>query len=163
MANSGNKRTLNLTVKNRHSFNLFLDIFESVTTLLFNIRFTVVTDFIATLFTGLSSLVRIKRVKLVISKVNLIGSQIQIFLIKPIKIVNSMKETGKVSATISISDVMTFVSKAIQKIQSTINLKKITIGFTAILANLYPLSAYDVQTLGTMDVETLGDLDYVLS
>lgn len=160
---AGNKKVLNLSVKNRKTFNIFLDVFESVATLLFNIRSTIVTDFIMSLYIALFTSIKVKKVKLIISKVNLIANQIQILNLKKIKIVNLLRETDKVSTNIPIRVFLSFVSRLALKVVSTINTKKISMTFTAILATFYTLGQYDIVTLGTMDTSTLGDLDYVLS
>ena len=77
-----------------------------------------------------------------------------------VRIIYVAKERMKAVVTILLKNRITFISKAIQKLVSTIVIKKIQIIATPILAQFFTLGYFDPQTLGTLDVLTLGEMDY---
>lgn len=160
---AGNKKLFNIKINYEKAFSVALSVFESVATLLFPMKIRIEFLFIMNVFSKSSSIINLKKITLMVSKVILVVKNSQTINLKRIFISVFVRETGKIFSTITLQHFMSFTSKLIQKTYSNINLKKLSFTFTAILASLYPLSTYDIQTLGTMDVVTLGNLDYVLS
>ena len=91
----------------------------------------------------------------------LIVKPTQVFNLKKISIQALSKLIGQLFATININNSIFFISKAIQRVITSVIIKKIR--FTAILATFFTLGDYDPDTLLVMDTETLGDLDYIES
>ena len=98
-----------------------------------------------------------------ISQVKLIVKPTQVFNLKKISIQALSKLIGQLFATININNSIFFISKAIQRVITSVIIKKIRFTFTAILATFFTLGDYDPDTLLVMDTETLGDLDYIES
>jgi hypothetical protein len=106
--------------------------------------------------------ITLKKIKIVASG-KLIGKQTQTINLKRIRINISTKIIGKMVSVIRLKKIIVFVSTARQKILSSIILKKIQFGFTAILATFFTLADHDPSALSVMDVQTLADLDYIES
>jgi hypothetical protein len=109
------------------------------------------------------SVIRLRRIRLVVSKTSLIANMIQTIQLRRINIIASMKQIMGFISTISLRIPITFISKATQKLVSTIALRRIRIIADPIIAAFFILGDYDPLTLGDLDGETLGDLDYVES
>jgi len=108
------------------------------------------------------SLIRVKRIRIVISTVKLITKITQSINSKYIKIVYSIKEIMKFIIEINIGNPIFFISKARQKIIMLLSNGFLSIVATAVYAVFYLLGEFDPQTLGTLDTEILGDMDYSL-
>jgi hypothetical protein len=72
------------------------------------------------------------------------------------------KETGKIY--IAIDNVHNLIGNTYAglRVSQSIELNSSFISGSGVLAQLYPLSRYDADTLATMDVQTLSDLDSIL-
>jgi len=160
---AGNKKSFNLTSVSSKTFNLILSSFDYAVTFLFRIRNKIQITFIASLINKVTQTINLKKIKILISQVKLIVKPTQTINLKKIKFTAISKLIGKIISIIRIKNVITFISTARQRIVSSIILKKIKIGFTAILATFFTLAYHDPSTLATMDIQTLADLDYVES
>lgn len=160
---TGNKKSFNLTSVSSNTFKLILTSFDYAITFLFRIRNKIQITFIASIINKMTQTINLKKIRIIISQVKLIVSPTQIFNLKKIKILAVSKLIGKLVSTIRIKNTIVFVSKATQKTISSIILKKVKFGFTAILATFFTLAYHDPSTLATMDVQTLAELDYIAS
>lgn len=158
-----NKKTFNVINRISKSFSMIISHFAFATTLLFRVRFTIRQIITPTFAVKASSIINLRKVKLVISQVKLITKITQTINLRKIKLNMTMKEIGKLVITMYGRVRIGFVSKAIQKASSSIIIKKVQILATPILATFYTLGNFDPDTLGTLDVLTLGDMDYTIT
>jgi len=155
-----NQKTFNLTNRISKSFDMVIDNFAYVATLLMNILFKLRIVFSPTFAIAFLTNINIRKVKLIISQVKLRVSITQTINARRVRIIYVARERIKAVVTILLRNRITFISKAIQKLVSTIVIKKIQIIATPILAQFFTLGYFDPQTLGTLDVLTLGQMDY---
>lgn len=160
---AGNEKSFKIVSVSSKTYNLILSSFDFAVTFLFRIRNKIKITFLASLVSKVTQTFNLKKIKIVISQVKLIVSQTQTLNLKKIRLNISSKLIGKVVSIIKVKNVILFISKARQRIVSSIILKKIKFGFTAILATFFTLAYHDPSTLSVMDVQTLGELDYVES
>lgn len=160
---TGNKKSFNIVSVSSKAFSFILDSFDYAVTFLFRINNKIRISFIGSAIVKFTQIINLKRIRIIISQVKLIVKPTQIFNLKKIKILISSKLIGKISSILHIKNTILFISKARQRIISSIILKKISFVFTAILATFFTLGEYDPDTLATMDIKTLGDLDYIES
>lgn len=159
---AGNKKSFDLRVVYSKTFPLILSTFDYAVTFLFRIRNKISITFVSQLISNFITIINLKRIRILASG-KLIGKQTQTINLKRVRLVISTKAIGKILSTIRIKKLMTFVSTARQKVLSSIVIKKIKFGFTAILATFFTLADHDPSALSVMDVQTLADLDYTES
>ena len=157
------RKSFSLYTKTRKSFNIVMSYFDYTISFIFNITNRIRISFASSAIVRSVSNINLKRIRIVISQVKLITSMLQTINLKRVRIVATARERGRLIVSIIQRLNITFVSKALQRLATTIILKKIKFTFTAILATFYTLAYHDPSTLATMDVETLEDLDYLLS
>jgi len=155
-----NQKTFKLTNRISKSFDLVIDNFSYATTLLMNILFKLRITFSPTFSIAFLTNINLRKIKLIISQVKLSVSITQTINAKKVRIVYVARERIKALVTILSINRISFISKVIQKLFSTIVIKKIQIIATPILAQFFTLGYFDPQTLGTLDVLTLGEMDY---
>ena len=155
-----NQKTFNLTNRISKSFYLIIDNFFYAATLLMNVLFKLRITFSPTFAIAFLTNINLRKIKLIISQVKLRVSITQTINARRVRIIYVAKERMKAVVTILLKNRITFISKAIQKLVSTIVIKKIQIIATPILAQFFTLGYFDPQTLGTLDVLTLGEMDY---
>lgn len=158
-----NKKTYNLTVRTSKSFNIIIDGFIAAATLLFRIRDKIVITFIPSFISFNNLSLNMKRVRIIISPVKLIQKVTQTISLKTIKMIYIMKMSMKTTVIIYVRSPITFVSKLRGKIFTVISAGKVRMLATMVMGQIFPLSIYDPQTLGTLDTATLGSMDYILS
>lgn len=134
--------------------------FAYAATLLFRIRFKIPITYVYSSIGKIYSTIRLRRVKITISVMKLITSMTQTINLRRVKITASMKEIGKIYSTIYGRLRLTITSKAIQKVVSSIIIKKVVLIIDPTLAQFFTLGDYDPQTLGDLDALTLGEMDY---
>lgn len=155
-----NQKTFNLVNRVSKSFDLLINNFAYAATLLFRVAFKIGIVLSPTFALKFITTINLRRIKIIVSQTKLITSITQTINARRIKFVFTMKERLKAISTISLRLRMTPVSKAIQKVISTITIKKITINAIPVLAQFFTLGYYDPQTLGDLDTLTLGEMDY---
>jgi hypothetical protein len=160
---SGKTKTFKLVSKTSKAFSIFLESFDYAITFIFRIRNKIVLGFVSSAKASSFSNIILKKVKLSISQVKLTGKIFSTFYIKRIKLNIIFREIGKILFSIRNKITIGFVSKAIQKVNSPVTLKKVKLNFTAILATFFTLGYYDPSTLLTLDSKTLAQMDYVVS
>jgi hypothetical protein len=156
-----NEKTFKLVTRVSKTFSLAVANFAFATTLLFIIRDRIILTFIPTIISSAVSIIKLRRVRVVISQVKLITKITQIINLRRVRIVYTYRETQKSISTFLLKVRLIIVSKATQKIVSSINLRRVILSISPTIATFFTLGDYDLDTLGAMDVETLGDLDYV--
>lgn len=159
---AGNKKSFDLRVVYSKTFPLILSTFDYAVTFLFRIRNKISITFVSQLINKFVQTINLKRIRIIASG-KLIGKQTQTINLKRIKMIISTKLIGRIVSIIRLKKIITFVSTARQKIVSSIIIKKIKFGFTAILATFFTLANHDPSALSVMDVQTLADLDYIES
>lgn len=155
-----NQKTFNLVNRVSKSFDLLINNFAYAATLLFRVAFKIGMVLSPTFALKFITTINLRRIKIIVSQTKLITSITQTINARRIKFVFTMKERLKAISTISLRLRMTPVSKAIQKVISTITIKKITISAIPVLAQFFTLGYYDPQILGDLDTLTLGEMDY---
>ncbi len=160
---AGNKKSFNLTSVSSKTYNLILSSFDYAVTFLFRINNKIKISFLGSTIVKFTQILNLKKIRILISQVKLIVKPTQIFNLKKISIQALSKLIGQLFTTININNSIFFISKAIQKVITSVIIKKIRFTFTAILATFFTLGDYDPDTLLVMDTETLGDLDYIES
>lgn len=158
-----NKSTFNIVKRAKTTFTVAVDGFRSATTLIFRIRDRIRIAFVATLASQLYATILIKKVRLVISQAKLRVSITQTINLKRVSISYVFKQQMKFVSTIYGRLPIVAISKARQKIVSTIKNGILSVVAEPTLATFFNLGTYDPQTLGTLDVKTLGEMDYVSS
>ena len=160
---SANEKTFSLFTKTSKTFRLILTSFEYAITLITRIFMRIPITFITSAIFKVSQIMKLKRIRIVISQIKLRINQSQIFNLKRIRLVISVMERVKEMVDIIQRLNISFVSKVRQKISSTIILKKFLFSFIPTVATFYSLGYYDPLTLAAMDIKTLGDLDYIIA
>jgi len=159
---AGNQVTLNLITRARKSFDLILTNFAFAYTLLATFDIKTKLTLLMSVVTSISKIITIKKIKMVVSKMSLIGKQIQTINLKRVRIVSYLSERVSFVFVTNERLVVSLLASLRQKANSAINIKQDMIT-SVLLATFYTLGTYDVETLGYMDVITLGDLDYLES
>jgi hypothetical protein len=160
---AGNQKSFNLISRTTKSFNIILSFFDYAVTFIFRIKPKINLTFVMKAQTKWTQTIAVKRIVMTISKMALTMSQIQDFRIKPIRISGVLKGIVKFVINPKHKLDILFIMKAIQKVVTDLNFKRLRLGFTALLAKFFPLSDYDPDTLASMDTETLVDLDYTVA
>ena len=160
---TGNRKSFIVSIKDRKSFNLVMSYFDYAITFLFNINLKINIDYVMSLFMKVTQTLIVKRVRILISKVKLITTITQTLNIKKLRLVLIFGKLLKI--TINPKQHIDIIAYSVlrQKIVSIVNMKKLKLVTSVILATFYPLSTYDPQTLLTLDTETLGEMDYVIA
>ncbi len=155
-----NQKTFKLINRISKSFDLIIDNFAYAATLLFRVAFKIGMVLSPTFALRFVTTINLRKIRIIVSQTKLITSITQTINARRVKFVFTIKERLKAVSTISLRLRMTPISKAIQKVISTITIKKITITAVPILAQFFTLGYFDPQTLGTLDTLTLGQMDY---
>lgn len=158
-----NEKDFYLTNRTFKTFSVIISGFQYAATLLFRIRDHIVITAIPK-FTGkMVTIMRLKRVRLVISQMKLISKMVQVISLRRITVVALMKQSMKAAAAIIVYMPAIFVAKLRQKIVTLVLQGKLTIIISPTLASFFLLGTFDPSTLGTLDTNTLGDMDYTSS
>lgn len=160
---TGNKKSFSLITVSSKTFRMILNNFDFAVTFLFRINNKIKITFISSLINKFVQTVNLKKIKILISQVKLITRIAQNLNLKRIRISINPKLIGKIISLINIRMPIAFISKARQKITSSIIMKKVNFSFSAILATFFTLGYYDPSDLATMDIKTLSELDYIES
>lgn len=155
-----NEKTFDLTNKVSETFSMIISHFAFVTTLLFRIRDRLRLIILPSFSTKMTTLINLRKIKLVIGSTRLITSVAQTINTKRVSFIFSMKERLSLVASIYGRMRMTISSKAIQKAVTTILLKKITLTINPVIATFFTLGYFDPEILGDLDTLTLGEMDY---
>lgn len=155
-----NKKTFDLINRVSKSFDLIVDNFAYAATLLVTLRSRLILTFIPTFALGFSSIINLKKIRLIISQVKLTVKPTQTINLRRVRITYSIRERITNTITILSRIGILAVSSARQKLVSNIIIKKIVLTITPTLAQFSTLGQFDPDTLGTLDVLTLGDMDY---
>ena len=150
---------------NTHFFNLVVDGFAIVNTLLINIRMKLTIVAIVTLLTKLTLTLNIKKILITLSSslIKLITKLTLTLNIKKILITALMRMTIRLLGTnIYIKKfVINGLLRGILRVTSfPLAIKKIIIVTTATVASYIKLYVHDSKNLYMMDSSTLQDLDY---
>ena len=157
-----NKKSFDLIVRTKETFNLYLYNFQMAVTFFFRIRDKIRITFVSKLSTKMFSVINIKRIKLIpIAKL-----RESVFLTinsKRVSISYIVRERLKAVTTILSSVTINYVMRLRQRLVTTLYQGILTITFDPILAKFYLLSDFDLDTLADVDVLTLGDMDYIIT
>ena len=159
MTNNINKASFNLSIKAKKSFELFIKGFTYAVTLLFNIKFKIPITFISKVSMNALAIINVKRIRL-IPIARLRTSVVQIINVRKVSLITVLKQTGKIITIIYIRNPIGFISKARQKITTTLKTGILKITAIPSVAIFFLLGDYDPDTLGALDTSTLGELDY---
>lgn len=157
-----NKKTFDLVVRTRETFSLYLYNFQMAVTFFFRIRDRVRITFVSKLTTKLSTILNLKKVRLIISP-KFKESVSLILNLKRVSFVYSIKERLKAITTITTHMPVSLIIRERQKIVSTIKQGILSLTTSPILAKFFLLSDYDLDILGDLDASTLGDMDYIIT
>ena len=157
-----NKKSFDLIVRTKETFNIYLYNFQMAVTFFFRIRDTINITFIPKMSTKIFSTLTIKKVK-IISSTKLIESVLYTLNLKRISLVCSIKERLKAIVTFTSMVAIDFSMRMRQKLVTTIYQGLLGISFEPILAKFYLLSDFDLDTLADVDSLTLGDMDYIIT
>ena len=159
-----NKNEKNFRLVNRISknFQIIITNFEYAATLLFRINMKIAIGFIPTFAARISSAIRLRRIRIVISTVKLITKITQTINSRRINIAFAIRERLKAVTSIVMKHPILFVSKARQKIVSIVSEGFLHIAWVMTLATFFTLGDFGPDTLGDLDVLTLGDMDYTV-
>lgn len=158
-----NQKTFNLVNRVSKSFDLLISNFAYVATLLFRIAFKIGITFSPIFALKVIATINLRRIRIIVSQTKLITSITQTINARKVRLIYTMRETLKAVSTISLRLRMTPVSKAIQKVVSSIIIKKVVLTINPTLAQFFTLGYFDPQTLGDLDALTLGEMDYTTS
>jgi hypothetical protein len=154
-------KSFNLTLRNTKAYSIILSGFQFATSLFFRIGFKIAIALSPSFIQKAVSAIRLRRVNFAVSKTSLIANITQTISARRIRIVASMKQTMKFVSSIYLRNRLSFVSRTIQKLTSSIIIKKIQIASDPTIAQFFLLGTYDPDTLGDWDAVTLGAMDYV--
>jgi hypothetical protein len=157
-----NKKTFRLSNKISKSFSMAINNFQMVVTFLFRIRPKIRLGFALRLRTKLVTLLSIKKVRLS-AITSLIQNIVQTVSIKKIKLSYVIRERLSSFPTIDVSQNIFYSFSQRQKVSGTISAGILSLVIDPILAKLFLLIDFDLDTLDVLDVQTLGDMDYVLA
>lgn len=155
-----NSKTFNLIVRTSETFDLIIENFAYAATLLFRIRNKIRITFSPQFFLVMYSTINLRRIRVLISQMKLITSLTQVINLRRVRIILSIKERIKFVSTVYGRVRLSVSSKAIQKVITSIIIKKVSFTMIPILATFYTLGDYDPQILGDLDSLTLGEMDY---
>lgn len=155
-----NQKTFSLINRISETFSMRLSNFAFATTLLFRIRDKIKIVILPKFSTKMLTTINLRKVKVSIGVVKLITSIIQTINLKKISIVFTMSDRMSFLIDIYGRIRMTISSKAMQKLLSTIVIKKITLSINPVIATFFTLGYFDPEILGDLDTLTLGDMDY---
>jgi len=170
MSSNPNIHRFIVTLTNSHLFNLIVDGFAVVNTLLITIRLSKIRINILTvsLITKLTLSLRVKKIlfTLTSSLIKLTTKLTLTLRIKKILITAIMRMTIRLLGTnIYIKKIaINALTRLVTRITSfPLAIKKITIVATAVIASYIKLYVHDPKNLYTMDSQMLQDLDYTAS
>lgn len=159
---AGNTKSFNLTNVASKSFTLILKAFDYALTFLFRIKQKIQITFVSHASMKAISNIVIKKIKMTISSVKFLAYNLLALNLKPVRIVSTIREIGKIASAINIGTIhQEFVSHARQKIVSNIIIKKIKILWVATLGTFYTLASFDSETLSSLDIKMLAEMDGV--
>lgn len=158
-----NQKTFKLINRISKSFDLIISNFAYAATLLFRIAFKITFSLSPKFILGAFSTINLRRIRVIISQVKLITSISQTFNARRIRLIMTMKERLKAIVAIYGRVRLTIISRATQKIFSSIIIRKISILSNPVLAQFFILGDFDPDTLGDLDGFTLGNMDYTTS
>jgi len=158
-----NQKTFSLYLKAQKSFSLAIANFATVATWVFSHIMKISIAFVMTIQVKITTSMRLRKIKLTISKTSLIGKSSPSISLRKIRILSSTNASIKAISAIVNKLGLVSSMKERGKIYNSTSLRKISLGISVIVASFYTLLYYDTTvtyTLGDMDVSTLGDLDY---
>lgn len=161
MSSPINEKSFNLYNRIQKVFSLSVAHFAFAATLLLRIRLRLQMTFAPVFAINISSIIRLRRIRILISQVKLITKITQTINLRRVHLSIFAREIIKFVITYSSKIPILIVSTARQKLVSSIIIKKIVLTINPTLAQFFTLGDYDPDTLGSMDTETLGELDYV--
>ena len=154
-----NSKAFTLLKRTTKSFNIFISNFAFAITFLFRIKNKIKLTFVLSFILNAIQTINVKRISIVIAVVKLRTTITQIMTVKKIKISFLLRQTMKSIVLIKKKISIGFTSKAIQKMSSSLSVKKIKIISSILLGTFTPLGTHDPSTLGTLDSSTLGSMD----
>jgi len=155
-----NEKSHSVIKRTSKAFSLIIANFADANTWFFRLRERIRITFNSKVISKFSLLLSIKRVRLIISQVKMTIKPTILISAKRVRLILSSKAIYKFLVTYQVRIRQTYVSKAIQKVVSTIVIKKIRVLISPTLATFFTLGVYDPTTLGTQDTKTLGQMDY---
>ena len=157
-----NKKSFDLIVRTKETFNLYLYNFQMAVTFFFRIRDKIRITFVSKLSTKMFSTINVKRIKLIpIAKLK--ESLSLIINSKKISIAYLVKERLKAVTVIASGVAINYTMRMRQKLVTTLSQGILTISTSPVLAKFYLLSDFDLDTLADVDVLTLGNMDYIIT
>ena len=157
-----NKKSFDLIVRTKETFNLYLYNFRMAVTFFFRIRDKIRITFVSKLSTKMFSTINVKRIKLIpIAKLK--ESLSLIINSKKISVAYLVKERLQAVTTIVSGVAINYTMRMRQKLVTTLSQGILTISTSPVLAKFYLLSDFDLDTLADVDVLTLGDMDYIIT
>lgn len=159
---AGNSKSFNLISITRKSFNLIINNFDFVFTLLFRLREHVRIEFLSKAIVNATQSLRVKKISIV-SLMKMISKNYPVIRVKKIKMLLSMRLAILFDFLMNENISLNIITTIGQRLVLPLTIKKIGISADPTLAEFYTLGQYDPDTLGTMDLLTLGELDYTLS
>jgi len=158
MTNQSNSKTFNITVITSKTFSLIIEGFSKTTNWFLTIANLVTITANALLSLLITSSINVLTTMVV--EAPLLTTKMTTSLSNLITMVSSLSVSYKVES--SMSNLITMVASIPGKVNasSTINLYKILLDATVVLAVVNPLSDFDPNALSVNDTDTLGDMDY---
>lgn len=157
-----NKKSFDLIVRTKETFDLYIHNFQMAVTFFFRIRDTIRLTIVSKLSTKLFSNISIKKIR-IISTTKLIESLSPILNIKKVSFLYTIKERLQAFSTIYSGVTIEFSMRMRQKLATTLNQGILSMSLNPLLAKLFLLLDFDLDTLFDVDSLTLGDMDYILA
>lgn len=156
-----NRKTINLTVKQRESFGLNLSYFDFAFTFIVRILLGINFTFLIGLTTKIQNTIILKKVKTIINSFRMTTKRQQNFVLKRVILNVLMKLSKLTDVTIILKNTLiTFLMKSSMKVSNTIIAKKIVFTWAFLKVNTFQLLTYDPQQLQDLDSVNLGTMDY---
>lgn len=155
-----NEKTFKLVNRISKSFSLYLSNFAPAATLLFKLKYKISVLISPRFIMKMATIINLRKVKISYGTAKLISSVIQSLSLKKIKIDFFISEQVYNFLSIDQKTILSIVSKAVQKVSSSIVIKKIKLTIDVVVASFFSLGDFDFEILGDLDGLTLGEMDY---
>jgi hypothetical protein len=158
-----NRKTINLTARQRKSFNINLSYFDFAFTFIVRILLGINLSFLISMTTKIQQTFILKKIRVIVNSFRMTTKRSQTFILKRAVLLILMKLSKKFSSTIILKNtILEFLMRTSMKVSNTVILKKIVLSWVLLKVILNKLSAYDLQPLSDLDPESLGTLDYLI-
>jgi hypothetical protein len=155
-----NTKTFKLVNRISKTFGVIIANFSYAATLLFRIRFKIPITFISRASIKAITIIRLRRVRLIISQVKLIVAPLQTINLRRVSLIIAFRQIVKESATILLRVPITFTMRTLEKLSATMKTGILSLLITALVVTFNTLGDFDPDTLGDLDAMTLQDMDY---